>query len=79
MAQSFNGQRPCKGWHSCKLTKSVSSYKEAEKIVIKVVQRESYQEEINSIQEKNIVSMNSSLRKLDPYMDFEGILRVGGR
>ncbi|XP_062573639.1 uncharacterized protein LOC134235517 [Saccostrea cucullata] len=79
VAQSFNGLGPCTGWHSCKLMKSVPSYKETEKFVLKVVQRESYQEEINSIQEKNIVPLDSSLRKLDPYMDLDGVLRVGGR
>lgn len=78
VAQSFNGQGPCTGWHSCKLTKSVSSYKEAERVIIKVIQREAYQEEIYSLQEKNSVPMNSSLRKLDPYMDLDRVLRVGG-
>lgn len=79
VVQSFKREGPCTGWHSCKLIKSVSSYKEAEKFVIKVVQREAYQEEIYSIQERKSVPTNSSLRKLDPYVDFDGVMRVGGR
>ena len=63
VVQSFKGEGPCTGWHSCKLIKSVSSYKEAEKFVIKVVQREAYQEEIYSIQ---VCTYEQFLEKVRP-------------
>lgn len=50
-----------------------------EKIVIKSVQFETYGQDIESLKEHKPVTKGSPLQKLDPYLDNEGLLRVGGR
>ncbi|XP_054257068.1 uncharacterized protein LOC128982054, partial [Macrosteles quadrilineatus] len=42
-----------------------------------LVQRESFSEDINSLSKKNVCS--SRIQRLSPFMDDEGLLRVGGR
>lgn len=46
--------------------------------VIKIIQREEFQNEISQLQSTK-TKTSSSLRKLDPFLDSQGILRVGGR
>ena len=48
VVQSFKREGPCTGWHSCKLIKSISSYKEAEKFDEKVVEEMSASSFINA-------------------------------
>ncbi|KAJ8912014.1 hypothetical protein NQ315_003551, partial [Exocentrus adspersus] len=47
--------------------------------LIKLVQIESFSSDIKSILQNGYVSSNSQLSKLNPFIDREGILRVGGR
>jgi hypothetical protein len=46
---------------------------------VQLVQHISYKQEIRHLQEKQEVSPKSSLRSLHPFLDQQGILRVGGR
>ncbi|XP_048480955.1 uncharacterized protein LOC105389072 isoform X1 [Plutella xylostella] len=46
---------------------------------IKIVQRNNFEEEINRLKENLEVKRESKLSLLKPYMDNEGIVRVGGR
>lgn len=50
-----------------------------EKIIIKVVQVEAFNAELKCLEDKLSVPKNSQLLRLDPFIDEEGILRVGGR
>ena len=44
-----------------------------------MVQQNSYKQEIKDLVELQEVSTTSSLKALHPFVDNEGILRVGGR
>lgn len=69
----------CGGWHICKNGLTEKELTQAEQIVIRCVQHEIYSEEIKCIQGKKDLPNNSPLHKLNPIMDSEGLLRVGGR
>ncbi|XP_039303397.1 uncharacterized protein LOC120357307 [Solenopsis invicta] len=47
--------------------------------LIKLIQTEEYNEELNALQAKNKVSLKSKLKTLHPFLDDEGVIRVGGR
>ena len=74
-----NEKSPCRGWHHCNQAKDVELYQETEKVIIRNVQHEIFQEEMKSISEGRPISKTSSLAKLNPTIDHNGILRVGGR
>ncbi|XP_052799373.1 uncharacterized protein LOC128230989 [Mya arenaria] len=59
--------------------KEVPSYQKAEKFIIKVVQAESYLKELDCLKLGKPVSKQSHILQLDPYLDEDGLLRVGGR
>ncbi|XP_052815239.1 uncharacterized protein LOC128242202 [Mya arenaria] len=59
--------------------KEVPSYQKAEKFIIKVVQAESYLKELDCFKLGKPVSKQSHILQLDPYLDEDGLLRVGGR
>lgn len=52
---------------------------DAEQRIVKHLQRISFGEDINRLQHGQLVSSNSSIRSLAPFLDAEGVLRVGGR
>ena len=58
---------------------SVQELKEAESEIIKHVQSVSYSDEIARLSEKLPLHRSSALKMLDPFLDSEGLLRVGGR
>lgn len=62
-------------------TTSLEERKEAEIIVIKLVQEEAFAEDIQRIklQKDNTLSKHNNLHQLDAFMDKNGVLRVGGR
>jgi hypothetical protein len=47
--------------------------------VIKEVQSKVYQEELNCLNSSKPLNKSSSISTLDPYIDADGLLRVGGR
>ncbi|KAI2645807.1 Protein CASC3 [Labeo rohita] len=67
------------GWHIGKNCISVDSLEKAEREVIKSVQQKVYSEEFRCIQANRNISKQSSLIKLNPIIDSDGLLRVGGR
>ncbi|XP_065944078.1 uncharacterized protein [Magallana gigas] len=79
VARCWSGTKPCRGWHFCNKAKDVDLYLETEKHIIRAVQGESFREEIRSIRENRALNKKSSLVKLNPVLDHDGILRVGGR
>ncbi|GFW54613.1 integrase catalytic domain-containing protein [Trichonephila clavipes] len=52
---------------------------QAETKLIRMVQEQVFLAEIKSLQSKGVVSPNSKLRNLNPFIDSDGLLRVGGR
>lgn len=51
----------------------------AKTVAIGAVQQDAFSEEIHCIREQKSFPRNSPLRKLDPFLDARGLLRVGGR
>lgn len=51
----------------------------AEKQIIQYIQRQYFHSEIVSITSQGVVSASSSLRKLNPILDADGLLVIGGR
>ncbi|XP_062538332.1 uncharacterized protein LOC134206617 [Armigeres subalbatus] len=58
---------------------STSELKAAEHTIIRNIQREVFDEEIKALKKNESVSRKSPLRWFHPYVDEEGIMRVGGR
>ncbi|XP_057684651.1 uncharacterized protein LOC130910980 [Corythoichthys intestinalis] len=72
-----NQTSSCHGWHRCRPTEE--ELIKAKVCVVKTVQYECYKEEFRCIQEKTKIPPSSSLWKLNPILDKDGLLRVGGR
>ena len=54
--------------------------KKAERTVLMMMQKEAFKDEIHNLKsEKQGVTAQSTLFKLDPFIDDDGIMRVGGR
>ncbi|XP_068250213.1 uncharacterized protein [Palaemon carinicauda] len=47
--------------------------------LIYVVQREAFPSEIQALSDQRLIPKNSKLRKLDPFIDDKGIVRINGR
>ena len=60
-------------------TSVIYTLRQAETLIIKVVQSETFQDEIEALQDGKCVSRKSPIFKLDPFIDDTGLLRVGGR
>lgn len=61
------------------LRRSIESFVEAECFVVKIVQQESYSTEIQCIKQGSQLPKDSSIVCLNPFVDEDGMLRVGGR
>jgi hypothetical protein len=59
--------------------KSPKCLKAAERLIIQTVQKESYSREMDTLTSNRDLPRDSSIRSLDPYMDNDGLNRVGGR
>ncbi|GFW39055.1 integrase catalytic domain-containing protein [Trichonephila clavipes] len=53
--------------------------KKAEQLLLKLVQKEEFKVEMNGIQNSAMVPSNCRVKTLNPFIDSEGILRVGGQ
>ncbi|KAI7803965.1 hypothetical protein IRJ41_014094 [Triplophysa rosa] len=72
--KEFKVKQPNKG------STSLEERTEAELFIIKLVQQESFSDEIKSLKLKKVVNTKKNrLYKLNLFLDKEGILRVGGR
>ena len=56
-----------------------SELQAAETAIVGVVQRKHFKEELKALQSKGAVMKKSSISLLEPFLDEEGIVRVGGR
>ncbi|KAK0150328.1 hypothetical protein N1851_008573 [Merluccius polli] len=71
--------RGCKGWHFCHTAISVEELLQAKRTVIHAVQEETYAQEYACIKKGEALPKESPLKALDPFIDADGLLRVGGR
>ena len=78
IANSFSAESDCKGWHVCEKAKSVKERVQAETAIIKSVQSEAFAAELVEYRNGKVTKKNK-LASLNPYLDSNGILRVGGR
>ncbi|XP_071964141.1 uncharacterized protein [Antedon mediterranea] len=69
----------CSGWHICTQHRSIDEYRQAEIVIIKDLQRQFYDSEINCLRAGKPVHRNSSVIALSPMLNAEGLLSVGGR
>ncbi|XP_041424892.1 uncharacterized protein LOC121395423 [Xenopus laevis] len=77
---SCNKQKDsCKGWHCCRKLCHPLDYLQAETVIVKCVQQEVFSEEIKSLSRTKKVTDQSLIKCLNPIIDKEGLLRVGGR
>jgi hypothetical protein len=58
---------------------TVKERQTAERVVIKIIQNDQFSEEIHFIKKHGELQKTSSLRSLHPFLDKDGLLRVGGR
>ena len=58
---------------------NLEELKGAEKEVIKSVQQRHFKEEIMALHNRNSLTSSSKIVHLDPFLDQDGILKVGGR
>ncbi|XP_052817602.1 uncharacterized protein LOC128243724 isoform X1 [Mya arenaria] len=77
--KSKTAESSCQGWHLCKWYKTVKSHNEAKNFIIKQFQHEAYSKEILCLRDGKPLPRDSSISTLSPYLDEDGILRVGGR
>lgn len=81
IANSFrqkNGKNSCQGWHTCNRLCPEDLVK-AKGVIIRNLQCEAFPEVFKCIKEGKGIPKQSCLRKLSPYLDDAGLLRVGGR
>ncbi|XP_063397214.1 uncharacterized protein LOC134681506 [Mytilus trossulus] len=82
IVDSYQGKASChhgRGWHLCGESLNLVNSRRAEINIIKAVQEETYTDELLSCVEGKNIPANSPLVSLNPFVDQEGILRVGGR
>lgn len=82
IARSFAQSTPddtCQGWHICRGGPAEEELEKAKIVVIKSVQHECFDKELNCITRGQNLPSQSSLKKLRPIVDGSGLLRVGGR
>lgn len=58
---------------------NATDYKKATNKIIQLVQREVYANELEILQKTKSVSNTSELKALNPFIDGDGLMRVGGR
>ncbi|XP_057700851.1 uncharacterized protein LOC130921225 [Corythoichthys intestinalis] len=81
IAQSFknNSEVSCRGWHNCNKHLTEKSLQLAKTTIIRTVQREVFAEDIGCIEKGTALKNSSPLSKLNPFVDTQGLLKVGGR
>lgn len=57
---------------------TVEELEKAEKTIAKMVQRKIFAKEIRDLKNDRDISNKSKIRALDPILDSEGLVRIGG-
>ncbi|XP_061430017.1 uncharacterized protein LOC133356498 [Lethenteron reissneri] len=69
----------CNGWHYCTVPRTEDELSRARKSIFRCVQQAAYASEIKAINKGEDLPRVSTLRKLNPGMDKDDLLRIGGR
>ena len=77
--KSTQGKTECKGWHQCSKIHTSDNLLKARQVIIRCVQSETYHTEMSRLKQGLGIPKSSPLRKLDPILDSDGLLRTGGR
>lgn len=77
IAASRKTRGGCRQWHLCEI--SNDEHKNSEQFIIRIIQQESFQREIEALRDGNPLPRDSSIKSLDPYLDSDGLMQVGGR
>ena len=77
--KDISSKEKCHTNNHCNTPLDIEAIRLADMEIIKSVQRRHFGEEIISLEMKRSLKSSSSMLKLDPFIDSEGVLRVGGR
>nr|XP_055025104.1 uncharacterized protein LOC129414995 [Misgurnus anguillicaudatus] len=69
----------CNGWHHCAQGHTVEMLTKAQNTIIRTVQEETYAKELQCIRDQTSLPQDSLIRALSPFIDTDGLIRVGGR
>ena len=72
-------QDSCHGWHNCKMFPSVAELAAAQHVVIQSVQSEAFPLELSCLKSRRPIPKTSTICGLNPFIDTDGLIRVGGR
>lgn len=75
---SHHDKLPCKGWH-LGISRNSEFRKQSECFILRMVQKEFYLKEIKSLNSQHNIDKSSSILSLDPFLNDQGLLCVGGR
>ena len=78
-SSTTTGNKECKGWHQCSKAHTSDNLLKVKQVIIRCVQKETYPTEMSCLQQGICIPNDSPLRKLDPVLDCDGLLRIGGR
>ncbi|KAL2082436.1 hypothetical protein ACEWY4_022254 [Coilia grayii] len=81
VARSFkypNTMDKCKGWHHCDLPRSPDELSQAREVIIRAVQRNTFEKEFKALGKSKPVPLNSCLRNLNPVLQND-LICLGGR
>lgn len=79
IAVAYHKNLPCKGWHICPEARDIDFVEKVKLYMFRKVLNEVYDKEIHLLSERKQLQRDSSFLNLDPKIDCDGILRVGGR
>ncbi|KAL0153706.1 hypothetical protein M9458_050984 [Cirrhinus mrigala] len=68
-----------RSWHYCPAACSAENFSKAKTVILQAVQEETYATEIACIKSGKNLPKTSPLISLNPFIDNQGLLRVGGR
>ncbi|KAL0153107.1 hypothetical protein M9458_051601 [Cirrhinus mrigala] len=73
-------RQTCKhiGWHKCDQPNSLDELAQAKRVILLSVQKSVYPEEYSALMRHAEISQSSPLIKLNPVLDEDGLIRVGG-
>ena len=58
---------------------NIELLEKAQKMIFRILQQHSFSHEMPSLKSNTIIHRSSSLLKLEPFLDTDGVLRVGDR
>ena len=69
----------CAGWHRCRKARTAGELSQARNVIIRTVQEDTYTDEYLKMRGGKELPKGNPLRNLSPFIDENGLLRIGGR